>query len=361
MSALSALFFAAGLICLIGGADILVRGASRLAALFGVSSLIIGLTVVAYGTGSPELAVAIRASTVGQVDLAVGNVVGSNIFNVLFILGLSALVRPLVVHDQLVRIDVPIMILASGLLFFLSLDGTIGTVDGLGMIAMIVGYTYLLLQLGRRQRALAVRGAIPINGTGGRLAWIRHLVYIGAGVILLVVGSRWLVNGAVDLASAFGVSELVIGLTIVAAGTSLPEVATSVVAGLRGERDIAVGNVVGSNIYNILAVLGAAALVSPTGLAVAPAALRFDIPVMVVVAIACLPIFFATATITRWEGAIFFGYWVAYTLYVILAASQHDMVDEYSSVMRWFVIPLTIITLAVVLSRAARGRNPRPG
>jgi cation:H+ antiporter len=163
--------------------------------------------------------------------------------------------------------------------------------------------------------------------------------------------------GATELAEAFGVSELVIGLTIVAAGTSLPEVATSVVAGLRGERDIAVGNVVGSNIYNIFAVLGSAALVSPFGLDVAPAALRFDIPVMVVVAIACLPIFFATATVTRWEGALFFGYWIAYTLYVVLAASQHDSLDEYGRVMTFFVIPLTVITLAVVLSREARRRR----
>jgi cation:H+ antiporter len=350
--------FAVGLICLIGGAEILVRGASRLAALFGVSPLIIGLTVVAYGTGSPELAVGLRAAAVGQVDLAVGNVVGSNIFNVLFILGLSALVRPLVVHDQLVRIDVPIMILASGMLFFLSLDGRIGTLDGLAMIAAIVGYTFLLIQLGRRQRAVALEANVPPEEAGtGRIAWARHIGYIGAGIVLLIIGSRWLVNGATDLAQAFGVSELVIGLTIVAAGTSLPEVATSVIAGLRGERDIAVGNVIGSNIYNIFAVLGSAAVIAPLGLDVAPAAIRFDIPVMVVVAIACLPIFFATATVTRWEGGLFFGYWVAYTLYVVLAASQHDNLDEYGRVMTFFVIPLTVITLTVVLSREVRRRK----
>jgi cation:H+ antiporter len=361
MDALSVLIFSVGLLCLIAGAEALVRGASRLAALFGISPLIIGLTVVAYGTGSPELAVALRASTVNQVDLAVGNVVGSNIFNVLFILGLSALVRPLVVHDQLVRIDVPIMILASGMLFFLSLDGTISALDGVSMIAAIIGYTFLLIQLGRRQRKVKRENGVQ-TGTGqSRLAWIRHALLIAAGIVLLVLGSRWLVHGAVALAHAFGVSELVIGLTIVAAGTSLPEVATSIVAGIKGERDIAVGNVVGSNIYNIFAVLGTAAIVAPDGLAVPSAALRFDIPVMVVVAIACLPIFFATATVTRWEGALFFGYWLAYTAYVILAAAQHDKVEEYGRVMTFFVIPLTIITVSVVLFRESRSRKRKPG
>jgi len=362
MNALSVLFFAAGLFCLIAGADVLVRGASRLAVLFGVSPLIIGLTVVAYGTGSPELAVALRAASTHQVDLAVGNVIGSNIFNVLFILGLSAIVRPLVVHDQLVRIDVPIMILASGMLFFLSLDGWISPLDGAMLVAAIIGYTYLLIQLGRRQRAVARQNTTPLaRASDGRHPWLRHLALIAAGVLLLVIGSHWLVIGAVKIAHALGVSELVIGLTVVAAGTSLPEVATSVVAAFRGERDIAVGNVVGSNIYNIFAVLGTAAVVTPSGLHVAPAALRFDVPVMVVVAIACLPIFFATASVRRWEGALFFGYWVAYTAYVILAAAQHDKVDEYGHVMSFFVIPLTVVTLTVVLYREARSRKRRPG
>ena len=361
MDALSVLLFSVGLLCLIAGAEALVRGASRLAALFGISPLIIGLTVVAYGTGSPERNGQLRASTVNQIDLAVGNVVGSNIFNVLFILGLSALVRPLVVHDQLVRIDVPIMILASGLLFFLSLDGTIGAVDGIAMIAAIIGYTFLLIQLGRRQRKTTLENSLHSHSKRDRNSWIGNALLIVAGIGLLILGSRWLVRGAVSLAHAFGVSELVIGLTIVAAGTSLPEVATSVVAGLKGERDIAVGNVVGSNIYNICAVLGTAAIVAPDGLAVPSAALSFDIPVMVVVAIACLPIFFATATVTRWEGALFFGYWVAYTAYVVLAAAQHDKVDEYGRVMFFFVIPLTFITVSVVLFREWRSRKRRPG
>jgi cation:H+ antiporter len=352
-------FFVLGLILLIAGAEGLVRGAAGLAAQFGVPSLIIGLTVVAFGTGSPELAVGVRAASLGQVDLAVGNVVGSNIFNVLFILGLSAMVRPIFVHDQLVRIDVPIMILASGLLFFVSLDGRIGIYDGIGLLTGMVAYTTLLIHLGRRQRTAPSVAQVEIRAVTGQWSWAKNSLYVLVGLALLILGSNWLIRGAMAIAGALGVSELVIGLTIVAAGTSLPEVATSVVAGLRGERDIAVGNVVGSNIYNIFAVLGTTALIAPDGLTVASAAIRFDIPVMVVVAISCLPIFFAHGRITRWEGAVFFGYWLAYTAYVILLAAQHDALDEYSRVMRLFVLPLTAITLIVVLLRARRRKRER--
>jgi cation:H+ antiporter len=352
--------FVIGLVLLIVGADLLVRGASRVAAQLGVSSLIIGLTVVAYGTGAPELAVATRASLAGQADLAVGNVIGSNIFNVLFILGASALVTPLVVHDQLVRFDVPIMILASGGLFFLALDYRISTIEGFILLLGIVGYTLLLVRMGRQQRAFAEAHGIKTESGDvrkTRSAFLTNIALILIGFAMLVLGSRWLVNGATMIATSLGVSELVIGLTIVAAGTSLPEVATSIVAGLRGERDIAVGNVVGSNVYNIFAVLGTAAVISPGGIEVARAAVNFDIPVMVVVAIACLPIFFAQGRVSRMEGAIFLAYWIAYTAYVVLLASAHDALDEFSRVMTLFVIPLTILTLGVFLARTVRTRN----
>jgi cation:H+ antiporter len=179
------------------------------------------------------------------------------------------------------------------------------------------------------------------------------------GLGLLVLGSRWLVGGAIAVAEALGVSELVIGLTVVAAGTSLPEVATSVVAGLRGERDIAVGNVVGSNIYNILAVLGTAALIAPGGLPVAPGAFNFDIPVMIAAAVACLPVFFATGVVTRWQGALFLGYWVVYTAYVILQTGQHDSLPAFNRIMTVFVLPLTAATLLLMTVRAVRGRATR--
>jgi cation:H+ antiporter len=177
-------------------------------------------------------------------------------------------------------------------------------------------------------------------------------ILIGLG--LLVIGARWLVDGAVALAKALGVSELVIGLTIVAAGTSLPEVATSILAALRGERDIAVGNVVGSNIYNILAILGLSAIVTPGGITVAPAAVSFDIPVMIAVTLACLPIFVTGHLIARWEGFLFVGYYVAYALYLVLASLEHDALPLFSATMMAYVLPLTAVTLLVLYVRAAR-------
>jgi cation:H+ antiporter len=182
-------------------------------------------------------------------------------------------------------------------------------------------------------------------------------VLIVAGLVLLVLGSRWLVSAAVEFARMIGVSELVIGLTIVAAGTSLPEAATSVMAALRGERDIAAGNIVGSNIFNILAVLGITAVVAPSGLTVAPALLAFDIEVMVAASIACLPIVFTRHLIARWEGALFLAYYLAYTGYLILFAQDHDALDEYTFVMTIVVLPLTAVTLAVVIGRELQRRR----
>jgi cation:H+ antiporter len=171
------------------------------------------------------------------------------------------------------------------------------------------------------------------------------------GLSLLVLGANWLVQASVTLARALGMSELIVGLTIVAAGTSFPEVATSILAAIRGERDIAVGNIVGSNIFNILAVLGVSASVAPGDLAVAPSLLAFDLPVMVAVAVACLPIFFTGHLIARWEGALFLAYYAAYTIYLILDASGHDAQVGFSMVMGGFVLPLTVITLIVLTWR----------
>jgi cation:H+ antiporter len=351
-----------GLIILIVGAELLVRGASRLAFGFGISPLVVGLTVVAFGTSSPELAVSIGSALAGQADIALGNVVGSNIFNVLFILGLSALIGTLVVAQQLIRLDVPLMIGVSLLPLLLGLDGKIGQLDGLLLFAGIVAYIVFAIRQSRKETA-AVRDEYSAEfGKGGRMSGRQALRNIGlaiAGLTLLVLGARWLVDGAVSLARTLGLSELIIGLTIIAAGTSLPEVATSVIASLRGERDIAVGNVVGSNLFNILAVLGLTAVLAPNGVSVPAAALRFDIPFMIAVAVACLPIFFTGYHIARWEGALFLAYYVAYTLYLILDTIGHDALPAYSTVLFEFVAPLTAITLAVLALRAWRmGRAP---
>jgi cation:H+ antiporter len=349
-----------GLLFLVLGAEALVRGASKLAATVGVSPLVIGLTVVAYGTSTPEMVVSVMSGLAGQADIALGNVVGSNIFNVLFILGISALLVPLVVSQQLVRFDVPLMIAVSLLLCLLGLDGKIGRVDGLFLFAGGILYTVFLIYQSRKENQDIREEYAKEYGSQvvpSFPSWTINTVFIVGGLGLLVLGSRWLVDSAVTIAQLIGVSELVIGLTIVAAGTSLPEVATSIIASLRGERDIAVGNVVGSNIFNILAVLGLSSIVTPDGIHVSTAAQRFDIPVMIAVAVACLPIFFTGHVIARWEGALFLGYYVVYTLYLILAVAQHAALPVVNMTMVWFVIPLTVLTLLVVTLRALRKRD----
>lgn len=358
MDILTLSLFILGLVLLIVGAEALVRGASKLAAAAGISPLVIGLTVVAYGTSSPEMAVSVQSAFAGQADIALGNVVGSNIFNVLFILGISALIVPLVVSRQLIKLDVPIMIGVSLLLMLLALDGNISRLDGALLFAGIAGYTVFLIRQSRKEKKLAQDEYEKEYGDGkSKGHWLINIGLIVLGLGLLVLGSRWLVNGAVAIAQSLGVSELIIGLTIIAAGTSLPEVATSIIASIRGERDIAVGNVVGSNIFNILSVLGLAALVSPSGVAVSTAALRFDIPVMLAVALACLPIFFTGNLIARWEGLLFLGYYIAYTLYLILAATQHDALPAFSMIMESFVLPLTAVTFVIVIVRSLRAKK----
>jgi cation:H+ antiporter len=355
---MTVVLFVAGLVLLVFGADWLVKGASRIAAASGVSPLVIGLTVVAYGTSAPELAVSVKAAFVGQADLAVGNVVGSNIFNVLFILGLSALITPLVVAAQIIRIEVPIMIGVSILVYLMSLDGGLGRLDGAVLFAGVVLYTVAQIRQSRKESAAIQAEYAEGAESVGRASLVGSLGWVAIGLVGLVLGSRWLVDSSIVFARVMGVSELVIGLTIVAAGTSLPEVATSVVAALRGERDIAVGNVIGSNIFNILSVLGLSALISP-GIHVDSAVLAFDLPVMIAVAIACLPIFARGARIERWEGGVFFFYYVAYTTYVVLAAQQHDALPLFSTAMQSFVIPLTVLTIALVSWRYTRDPNNR--
>jgi cation:H+ antiporter len=349
---------AAGLSLLFAGGESLVRGASGLARGLGISPLVIGLTVVAFGTSTPELLVSATAVLDGHDEVAIGNVVGSNIFNVLFILGACALARPLVVAQQLVFRDIPVMIAVSVLLLLLGLDGRISVVEGLLLCAGAVAFTVDSVWASRREgpeiRA-AYEATIPrAGGSSGALA---NVGFIAVGLLLLGLGARWLVASAVTLAEALGLDEAVIALTIVAAGTGLPEVATSLVATLRGERDIAVGNVVGSCIFNVLAIVGVASVLTGRGLAVPESIENFDLPVMVAVAVACVPILARGHRLGRWEGALFFGYYVAYTAYLVLEAREHAALARFSSVMLEFVVPLTVATL-LALALAARQRDP---
>ncbi len=359
---MTVVFFVLGLAFLVIGADCLVKGASRLAAAFGISTLVIGLTVVAFGTGAPELAVCIKAALADQMDIALGNIVGSNIFNVLFILGISAVIVPLAVSRQLIRIEVPLMIALSFLVFLFALDGRLGRIDGLILVVGLVLYFGFAIRQSRKENLQSgpeADGEDSANANA-RSGPLKNLLLVAVGLTLLVVGSRWLVDGAVIFARYLGVSELIVGLTIVAVGTSLPEVVTSIVAALRGERDIAVGNAVGSNIFNLMGVLGFASLIAPSGVAVTSSVIGFDLPIMVAVAFVCLPVFFTGGIISRAEGALLFGFYLAYTLYLILAATQHQALTPFNSIMLYFVLPLTGITLLVVTLQEIRKRKQSP-
>jgi cation:H+ antiporter len=353
---MNVLMFLAGLAALVIGANLLVRGASKLALSFGISPLVVGLTIVAMGTSAPEVAVSVGAVMGGKTDIAIGNVVGSNIFNVLFILGMSALITPLVVNIQLIRQEVPIMIGASLLLLALGLDGRLSFFNAALLFGLLIAYTVFLIVQSRRETKAAQDEYAEEVKPAQAGAWDSRLPaqigLIAMGLLALVFGSEWLVTASIAFAKALGVSDLVIGLTIVAAGTSMPEVATSITAALKGERDIAVGNVVGSNTFNILGCLGISGMVSgDLGLVMAPALLNFDIWVMLAVALACLPVFLTGREIARWEGGVFVLYYAAYVAYLILSAQQHDALPMFSAAMMSFVIPITVITLIVVLVR----------
>ncbi|NCT77420.1 calcium/sodium antiporter [Stutzerimonas stutzeri] len=356
MTLMTFVYLIAGLVLLVAGAEVLVRGAAKLAAQFGISPLVIGLTVVAFGTSAPETAVSVQASLNGSGDIAIGNVVGSNIANVLLILGTTALVAPLVVSRQLIRLDVPIMIGASLVTFGLAWDGQLSRIDGAILFSAVVIYTLFLVISSRRENAAGADDEFAkefgLDEPAKPHAGLINAGLVLGGLVLLVVGSNFLVEGAVALARALGLSELVIGLTVIAIGTSLPELATSIMAAFRGERDIAVGNIVGSNIFNLLCVLGLASLVSPQAIGVSSNALAFDFPVMIAVAVACLPIFFAGYCIKRWEGALFLAYYVAYTLYLVLASTGRPFAETFGDAMIGYALPLTAITLLVIAGRA---------
>ena len=348
------LLFVGGGILLVAGAEMLVRGASRLALGFGISPLVVGLTVVAFGTSAPELAVSIGASIGGTSGVALGNVVGSNIFNILLTLGLSALVIPLTVSIRLIRREIPLMIAISIITLVMALDGTIGRIEGTLLFAGSLFYTVVLIRQSRRENQenrVAVAEALGDTDAKREKAastplW-KNILFLLLGLGGLVVGAEFLVASATTIAQALGMSDLVIGLTVVAAGTSLPELATSVIAAFRGERDIAVGNIVGSNIFNLLVVLGATGMISGD-IPVPAGALTFDLPVMIAVAIAALPVLFTGLMINRWEGFVFVATYVFYTVHLVLVALDHPGLDEFSFAMTWFVIPLIVLTIGVI-------------
>lgn len=300
------LWLVIGLVILTAGAEALVRGASAVAVRLGLSQLVIGLTVVAFGTSAPELAVSVDSALGGRGGIAMGNVIGSNIFNVAAILGLAAIICPLQVQVELVRRDLPVMLLCS-ILFapLLMFGGGLQRWEGALLVLGLIVYTGWSLAVARRGGATVDLGLEPPSGLGVPGA----LFMIAVGLVMLVAGAKLFVDNAVAIARGLGVGEAVIGLTIVAAGTSLPELATSVVAALRGKADMAIGNIVGSNIFNILGIAGVAALIAP----IAPAGIRWvDVAVMVGLALLLLPLMRSGFKIVRWEGALLFASFLGY-------------------------------------------------
>lgn len=342
-----------GLALLVFGANVLVQGAARLAENLGVPTLIVGLTVVAFGTSAPELAVSVKAAYSNQAELAVANVVGSNIFNILLVLGLAALISPLTISSQLIRRDVPVMIFASLVLVVLASSGSINRLESLLLISGLIAYITLLVK-----RSLQTEGATSdtndkheVNASAS--IW-KNLFQVAGGFILIVLGARWLVEGGVEIATELGVSETVIGLTIIAAGTSMPEVVTSVVASIRGQRDIAVGNVVGSNIFNIFGVLGVSGLISPEPLLAGTQLSALDIPIMAGVAVLCLPLFYMGSKLNRIEGLIFLVLYVAYAWLLVAMAFSRDYAPTLKNGIGYGLVPLVLMYLVISLVRFYR-------
>jgi cation:H+ antiporter len=319
-------WFAGGLVAMIVGAEALVRGGSRLASRLGIRPIMVGLTVVSIGTSMPELAVGVVAATEGNGSLAVGNIAGTNMVNLLLILGLSAVILPLAIQMQTLRFDLPVIAAAASLLWALAANGVLSRLDGLVLVLCAIAYTAALIRTSRRESReieeefAAEYGyensAIAERSGGGRMA--RYVAMLLGGIVIVVVGAEWLVDGAVGMARAFGVSDALIGLTVVAIGTSAPELVTTVVSTVRGERDIAIGNLLGSSIYNILLILGITALVPAHGLVLDSNLVRVDIPIMVAATLACVPIFITGRRVSRVEGGAMMVAYPAYLAFLLI-------------------------------------------
>ncbi|PYC24826.1 calcium/sodium antiporter [Pseudomonas mosselii] len=344
-----------GLVLLIIGAELLVRAALRLAGRLHVRPLIIGLSLVAFGSTAPQLTVSLQAAYQGAPDVAVGSVVGSNIFNVLVILGLAALIIPLRVSRQLVRLDIPLMILASALVYLLALNGQLGRLEGGLLLLGLLGY---LAMLWHQSRHYARTYPAPsTTHTSPLRFWSRTVLQVVVGLGLLSLAGHLLLEAVVEVATDLGLSERIIGLTVVAVCTSLPELAAALIAALRGEREIAVGTVIGSNLFNLLAVLGLTAVITPEPLSISPNALDFDLPVMLGVAALCLPVFYSGYRVTRAEGLVFLCLYLAYGLHVVAFTTGMPLAGRLERLMLFYVMPVLGVVLLYTTARAWRRQH----
>lgn len=358
------IWFIVGLAALIGGAEILVRAVTRLASILGISKLIIGLTVVAFGTSAPELAVSIQAGIDGQTDLMLGNIIGSNISNSLLILGIASLVIPIKVNVSIIKSDLPIMIGITMLVFYFALNGGISFWECLILSGLLITY---LIYLARQGNPMS--DEIPEKAEKKLSSSLLYLFICVIGFILLIMGARWMIESALIFAEMAGVSELVIGLTVVAVGTSMPEIVVVLIAALKKERDIAVGSIIGSNILNLLAVLGVSGLFIQGSIPVQEILLHFDIPILIAVSLLFLPIFYTGHRLTRWEGGILLFFYISYIFYLYLSSTQNDLLSNFSFWMAYLVIPVIIVLIFTnallewkkrIRFKGFKTRNPEP-
>jgi len=308
------LYIIGSLVVLYFGANALVKGAASVAERLGVSALVVGLTVVAFGTSTPELIVSVQAAMEGFGGISIGNVVGSNIANIGLILGLSALIYPLKAHMQLIRFDTPVMIATAVLFLVLFLDQRIGRIEGIVFLAGIIAYTVFNVIKSRKEKQKLVINEFEESIPKVSRHWALDVLFIVLGLAALIVGSEFLVDNAVGLARLLGLSEAVIGLTIVAVGTSTPELATSIVAAIKKQPDIAIGNIVGSNIFNILGILGVASLVKPIS---SPEINITDTLMMIFMSLLLLPFIKTGFTLRRWEGGLMLAIYAGYVVYLL--------------------------------------------
>jgi cation:H+ antiporter len=313
--AIAVVMVVVGLALLAGGGEGLVRAATTIAELAGVTPAVIGLTVVAMGTSLPELMVSVMSGMRGEADIAVGNVVGSNIFNVAAALGITAIVAPLPVHGAAVKLEWPFMLVASIAVFLLARDGGIDRVEAVGLLVSLALFTLYMIHLARHEvstaEASTIAAEVESRDIDARRVFVPFVV-LAVAIGALMLGGRLLVDGAVTIARLSGLSERVIALTIVAGGTGAPELATSLMAALRGRTDVAIANMIGSNIFNLLGILGLAALIAP--LAVAPAIVRTDMLWMIGVAVLLLPVIRSGLRVSRAEGVVLLA---AYGVYLV--------------------------------------------
>lgn len=314
--------FISGLVIIILGAELLLRGATRVAAFLKIRPIIVGLTIVSIGTSAPEFAIGVTAVYENRGSLAVGNIAGTNILNILFILGLSATIRPLPIRMASIKLEVPFMILTAIALFIMAWDGVLGQFEGVLLILAAILYTIILVRESRKETTSIKKEyaeeysaeavlAGPTDGNLKTIPW--SLILFVGGLLLTLLGADLLVNSAASIARTYGVSDAIIGLTIVAIGTSAPELATTVLSTIKNDRDVAIGNLIGSSIYNVLFILGGTCALSPGGVEVGQDVLWIDLPLAAAVAIVCYPVFKSDRLVSRNEGLLFV---TAYLIYL---------------------------------------------